>query len=139
MDNEPKRTVPLNQPLTRYRNPSNRAKSNSAFNTAVQLILPNGQIIPILPDIPFILGRGSTTPNGEQKIDLDSLPGAAEGISRNHALLKLTEGVLYVQDYNSTNGTFVDKTELYPMRSYAVENGSLLMLGKVKIKVKING
>jgi len=139
MDNKPKRTVPLNQPLTRYRNPANRAQPATSPITAVQLFLPNGQIIPILPDTPVILGRGTTAPNNEYKIDLDGFPGAAEGISRNHALLLLTDGVLRIKDYNSTNGTFVDKTELYPMRSYTVQDGNILMLGKVKIKVKISG
>lgn len=136
MNNPPKHTIALNQPLTRFRNPSNRAQPSPSPIMSVQLILPDGHVFTVRSDKPVMLGRGNTAPNGERKIDLDHIRGATEGISRNHALLVLTDGTLFIKDYHSTNGTYVDKTELYPMRNYIVEDGNVLMLGKVKIKVK---
>lgn len=136
MANEPKRTVPLNQPLTRFRNPLTRAQPTTSLIMSVQLNLSNGQIIVVPSDVPIMLGRGTTSANGGRKIDLESVPGAAEGISRDHALLTLTDGILYVKDFNSTNGTFLNKMELYPMRNYIVQDDNILSLGKVKIKVK---
>lgn len=50
--------------------------------------------------------------------------------------MTLTDGILHIKDYKSTNGTFLNKTELYPMRNYVVQDGDILMLGKVKIRVK---
>jgi len=136
MDKQPKRTVPLNQPLTRFRKPSNHLKPATIPSNKVMLMLPDNRIVPVLPGMQLILGRGTTSPNGEHKIDLDSIRGVAEGISRNHALVTFTDGTLQIKDFNSTNGTYLNKTELYPMRNYTVRDGDTLILGKVKIGVK---
>ncbi len=136
MDNNSKRTAPLNQPLKRFRNPSNRVKSSSSATKTVQLFFPNGQIIPIPTTATVTLGRGAATLNRGYKIDLDDIPGATDGVSRQHAILTMIDGILHIKDYNSTNGTYIDKTELYPMRNYVLEDGDIVTLGKVQIKVR---
>lgn len=51
-------------------------------------------------------------------------------ISRRHAKLLLREGCLSIDDLSSTNGTFVNKK---PIQSAAIETGTLLVLGNVRL------
>ena len=66
----------------------------------------------------------------------EGVEGLNNGISRNHTLLRMVDDTVAVMDYQSLNGTYLNDAELYPMRSYVLQDGDTLTLGKVKILIK---
>lgn len=86
-------------------------------------------------DATLILGRQGENEAGQIRIDLGHL-GADSGISRTHALLRWVTGTLLIKDCNSLNGTFLNNSQLYPLRDYSVNDGDRLRLGNVTLQVK---
>eukprot|EP00210_Caulerpa_lentillifera_P004770 g4554.t1 len=50
-------------------------------------------------------------------------------VSARHALIRISETEVTVTDLESTNGTFINKVELNPMRSEKLELGSEVIFG----------
>jgi hypothetical protein len=59
---------------------------------------------------------------------------ADPSVSRNHALLDVRRGVLFVRDANSTNGTFVNGTRV---ETAAVHAGDTIAFGKTELLVQV--
>lgn len=78
----------------------------SAEQAGAQVRLPNGAMIALQPDRPFDLGRDC--PDATVAAVLQGYPG----VSRRHARLVLSGRQVTVIDLRSTNGTFVDGTEV---------------------------
>jgi S1-C subfamily serine protease len=55
-------------------------------------------------------------------------PEGEDSVSTRHAELILSGGVLYVEDKNSTNGTFLNGERLAPLRRTALPDGSKILL-----------
>ncbi|HTM43737.1 MAG TPA: FHA domain-containing protein [Polyangiaceae bacterium] len=58
-------------------------------------------------------------------------------VSSLHATLKLDNGVFYVRDEGSNNGTFVNNAGIAPRVLISVTNGSLLRFGPVEFTVRL--
>ncbi len=58
-----------------------------------------------------------------------------DSISRNHARFALVNGVLYVEDLDSMNGSWLDGRKLDANRPAPLRPGSILEFGKVKLRV----
>ena len=56
-------------------------------------------------------------------------------ISGTHARLELIGGVLYIQDFSSTNGTFVNQQRINPGSSVAILGKSVSLAGQIQISV----
>ncbi len=54
-------------------------------------------------------------------------------ISRHHALLKHQDGMWFVQDLDSTNGTTLNDKALIPRRLASITDGSILQVGDTRI------
>ncbi len=65
------------------------------------------------------------------EIDLTAHGGDEGGVSRNHCTITVAGNQFFVQDNNSSNGTWVDSTRLAPGQRYSLNNGQQLRLGKV--------
>ncbi|MCF6278627.1 MAG: FHA domain-containing protein, partial [Anaerolineales bacterium] len=57
------------------------------------------------------------------------------GVSRLHAVLRKKKHKLFVMDLGSSNGTFLNGKRLEANQEYALRNGAVLSLGKLKIQV----
>ncbi len=79
----------------------------------------------------FDLAAGEHTVGSSQRCDV-SLP--VRGVSRRHALLRVTEAALVVEDRRSTNGTFVDGNRV---ERAAVAAGSELRFGPIRLAVEL--
>jgi len=53
---------------------------------------------------------------------------AEEGISRTHLKLSMTEGKVWVEDLNSSNGTFVNDEQLMPFEPWELHEGDEIRL-----------
>jgi pSer/pThr/pTyr-binding forkhead associated (FHA) protein len=96
-------------------------------------------VIVYLPgqDAPFtFIGKdtitlGRSNPAGPTASDADLLVdhGAYLGVSQKHALIHRTKSGYYIQDLDSTNGTWLDGKQLIPHQSYGLRSGAEVRLG----------
>lgn len=59
-------------------------------------------------------------------------------ISRMHACIQKKESAYYIEDLNSTNGTFVNDSRVKGYRAKSLEDGDVLRLGMLSYKVEIS-
>jgi pSer/pThr/pTyr-binding forkhead associated (FHA) protein len=70
-------------------------------------------------------------------IDLDDQePPDRVWSSRQHCLITYENSELWVEDLNSANGTFVNRTRVYPGQKRGLNVGDVLQVGTVQLKVK---
>ena len=55
--------------------------------------------------------------------------------SRNHAVVTLADGVLTVEDLNSTNGTYVNRHRVGPGAKRPLKVDDVLQIGTIQLKV----
>ncbi|HVO42231.1 MAG TPA: FHA domain-containing protein [Aggregatilineales bacterium] len=68
-------------------------------------------------------------------IDLSRYSALEKGVSRNHCALSWQGDVLTVEDLNSSNGTWYNSVRLAPFHPHTIQNGELLLLGKLDVWV----
>jgi hypothetical protein len=96
-----------------------------------------------IPDLPFVLleGRnyiGRATP--DRPVDIDLTPQeAVERVwaSRQHAVVTVDRGTVYVEDMNSLNGTFVNRARIHPGQPRALQPGDVVQVGTVQLRLEI--
>ncbi|MBM4069513.1 MAG: FHA domain-containing protein [Planctomycetes bacterium] len=103
-----------------------------------KLVVVRGQKIgvefPIYPDLNFI-GRADEKP---VDIDLeDQEPPDRVWCSRQHALITFEEGTITIEDLNSANGTYVNRTRVYPGQKRPLNVGDTVQIGNVQMKLKV--
>jgi hypothetical protein len=70
-------------------------------------------------------------------IDLDDQePPDRVWSSRQHCLLTFENSQIHVEDLNSANGTFVNRTRVYPGQKRGLNVGDVLQVGTVQLKIK---
>ena len=88
---------------------------------------------PLYEGLNFI-GRADEKP---VDIDLeDQEPPDRIWSSRQHALISFEEGKLAIEDLNSSNGTFVNRTRIYPGQKRPLNVNDVIQIGTVQMKVK---
>jgi hypothetical protein len=103
-------------------------------NLAVLRGLKIGAEYPIYEGLNFI-GRADEKP---VDIDLeDQEPPERIWSSRQHACIAFEGGVLTIEDLNSSNGTFVNRTRVYPGQKRQLNVNDVIQIGTVQLKVKI--
>ena len=75
----------------------------------------------------MILKNGFTI--GKSKIHADYTLENNSAISRSHCMVLQKNGVNYLKDLNSTNGTYVDGKKLTSGEEVLLKNGSVVRLG----------
>src|SRR5262249_59470275 len=103
-----------------------------------RLVVLRGQKInaefPLYEGLNFI-GRADEKP---VDIDLeDQEPPDRVWCSRQHALISFEEGVLTIEDLNSSNGTYVNRARIYPGQKRPLNVNDVIQIGTVQMKVKV--
>jgi pSer/pThr/pTyr-binding forkhead associated (FHA) protein len=57
--------------------------------------------------------------------------------SRQHAVLSLDNGMLTLEDLNSANGTYVNRTRVYPGQPKVLAPNDIIQIGNVQMKVVV--
>jgi len=83
------------------------------------------------------LGRLDPAANIYPEIDFTEVNGLEQGISRQHARLFYKEGVLYIEDLGSINGTFLNEHRLMAYLPEPLVDDVLLVLGRLKITISL--
>lgn len=91
-----------------------------------------GQIYLLLNGKNFI---GRSTPEKPADIDLTTQERAEQvWSSRQHALITFDGSTATIEDLNSLNGTFVNRTRLYPGQKVTLAAGDVLQIGTVQMR-----
>ena len=96
-------------------------------------ILKSGQTLPLEDGDEFILGRVGGTQPILPDIDLTPYGGYEEGVSRLHAIIKITPDQISITDLGSANGTWVNGKKTTAHHPYPLKNGDILTLGKFQV------
>ncbi len=96
---------------------------------------------PVTVDGTLYLGRDPAVPVGEPGAHAVRLSDPAKSVSKTHARIDLTDGVLRVWDLHSTNGVWVvppgaEPIQVAPGESVAVPAGADIELGDFVIQVE---
>ncbi len=89
---------------------------------------------PVYEGLNFI-GRADEKP---VDIDLeDQEPPDRIWCSRQHACLSFENNELFLEDLNSANGTFVNRTRIYPGQKRQLAPNDIIQIGNVQLKVVV--
>jgi predicted component of type VI protein secretion system len=93
-------------------------------DTGAEILLP-------ATDGEYIIGREDPISGVFPDVDLNPYQGEHYGVSRRHAKLIIDAGLVFIEDLDSTNFTFVDRKKLQPRTPTALGNGDDVRLGKL--------
>jgi len=100
-------------------------------------ILDTGQFLPLTGQDTFTLGRLSQGQPQGPDIDLTDYNAYMQGVSRVHASINIDKGRVYLTDLGSVNGTRVNGNRLEPHVARPLQNGDIVILGKLKLQTII--
>ncbi len=100
-------------------------------------IVEKGSVIHLSGRTEYILGRAADGQPQQADVDLTPYEAYGQGVSRSHALLKISRQRCYIVDLGSSNGTRVNGQKIAPQIEYPVSHGDVFALGKLKIQVLI--
>lgn len=127
---------------TIHRNPRLRTPDSFILDTAEQSARPDTLLVQI-PTVgkvlitvaigaELIIGRFNLEDMGPLCLNLNPFNGAQQGVSRRHAKIMHSESGWWVQDIGSSNGTWLNGERLQPLRSYALQSTSHLLLSHME-------
>jgi len=100
-------------------------------------VLDTGQFLPLAGQETFTLGRLSQGQPQGPDIDLTDYNAYMQGVSRVHASINIEKGRVYLTDLGSVNGTRVNGNRLEPHVARPLQNGDIVILGKLKLQTII--
>lgn len=133
------KTVPVSKPAEQSE-PIPVEKSTAENNKPVGLslkVVNSGQVIPLSGQNEFTLGRITEGQPILPDIDLTPYEGYAEGVSRLHAAIRITERGVMIVDLGSSNGTRINGQKIVPNVNYPLKDGDILALGRIKMQITI--
>lgn len=84
-----------------------------------------------------VLGRSTSTVS-ELCLDLTSYGARSLGVSRRHAIIKFSGDDCILEDLDSSNGTWLNGSQLVAYRPYPLQNGDVIRLGQLLPFVSLN-
>ncbi len=98
-------------------------------------LMANGQQISAGDQEILVVGR--TYRSSKPDIDLGPYGGTKAGVSRRHGRLMREDNQWYVEDLNSTNGTFVNGDKITTHTKVLVLKGDRLRFGQIELKFEV--
>ncbi len=137
----PLRTEPLpEQEKGRRAHPRQEEMEGERKSPAVSIeveMLSSGRKVLLSADREILAGRLDAAHGIFPELDLTTDGGLEQGVSRRHARIYMREGKCYIEDLDSTNGTFLNGERLTPYLPYVFHDGDTLMLGTMALRVRI--
>ena len=103
-----------------------------------RLVVMRGQRLNV--EYPLYEGHNFIGRADEKPVDIDledQEPPDRTWSSRQHALISYEEGKLQIEDLNRSNGTFVNRTRIYPGQKRPLAPNDVIQIGTVQMKVKV--
>lgn len=85
-----------------------------------------------------MIGRSVDNESSPDGIDFDLGPHSAYqfGVSRQHAVMTLRKGYLYLEDLGSTNGTRINGFQLTPHQKYRLRDGDEIEFARLRTTIR---
>lgn len=90
-------------------------------------------------EYPIYEGKNFMGRTDEEPVDInleDQEPAERTWSSRQHSCITFENGLLIVEDLNSANGTYVNRTRVWPGTKQPVKVGDVIQIGTIHMKVK---
>jgi len=135
--------VPVSPPLVQTppaSRPSAAAAEAGKLPAGAQPKLVVLRGLKINSEYPLYEGHNFVGRADEKPVDIDledQEPPDRVWSSRQHALINFADGQLTIEDLNSSNGTFVNRTKVYPGQPRVLNVNDVIQIGTVQMKVKI--
>jgi pSer/pThr/pTyr-binding forkhead associated (FHA) protein len=88
-------------------------------------------------DHPVLIGRRDDARGIYPGVDLGAEGGYEAGVSRKHATLTQHQGMYYIEDLGSANGTFVNGRQIAPRTPTSIAHGDELRCGMLRLHIEI--
>ncbi len=98
---------------------------------------PRGREVELPLNKTIYLGRKDPAANVYPEVDLSDDGDRARTVSRLHAKIFKQQHDVVIEDLRSTNGTFVNNNRLHPLLPQPLNDGDILQLGTLQIRVGI--
>jgi pSer/pThr/pTyr-binding forkhead associated (FHA) protein len=102
------------------------------------VVAGSGRRIRVVSKDEHILGRKDNRTGATPGVDLSEEGGYDAGVSRQHAIISVQNGVCLVEDLESSNGTFINGRQLEPYKPTAIYHRDSLTLGKLLVRVEFS-
>ncbi|GAB5494216.1 MAG: hypothetical protein Phog2KO_44310 [Phototrophicaceae bacterium] len=85
----------------------------------------------------IMVGREVESASTHNMLNFDLTPFGAYhfGVSRNHAIMSLDEGYLYLEDLGSTNGTRINGFQLTAKQKYRLRDGDEVEFARLRTNI----
>jgi pSer/pThr/pTyr-binding forkhead associated (FHA) protein len=97
------------------------------------VVAASGAEIPLPAGPEILIGREDPVSGVYPDVDLTPHGGEDGGVSRRHARLVVEGGQYFVEDLDSTNFTFVNKTKIAPKSRHSLSDGDEIRCGRVAL------
>jgi pSer/pThr/pTyr-binding forkhead associated (FHA) protein len=118
------------------KNPEHQPEDVSRPPVCLRFTLSDGTKLDVASRSYIMLGRKDEGNSQQIDIDFAQLGGRENGVSRCHAIIRVTNSSVLIKDFNSRNGTFLNGYELHPMREYMLKDGDEIVLGRIRAGLK---
>ncbi|MFN8467826.1 MAG: FHA domain-containing protein [Caldilineaceae bacterium] len=103
-----------------------------------QILIGNGQSVDLVGKSSYLIGREDQVSGIYPDVDTTRSEGDAAGVSRRHAEIVQQSDQWFLQDLNSTNGTFINNQRVAPHSRQALQSGDQIRLGKWAATFQVN-
>lgn len=100
------------------------------------VVVASGLVLPLPESGEALIGREDPLSNTFPEVDLTPHGGEEGGVSRRHCKITLGEGQYAIQDLNSTNSTWLNRTRLQPGLPVALHDGDEIRAGRVRLQFR---
>jgi hypothetical protein len=104
---------------------------------AALLLVDTNTVFELSGKTEYSLGRVTEGQAHIPDVDLSTFEAYAQGVSRQHVNVRITQGQIVILDLNSSNGTRINGQKIIPHVEYPVQNGDIIALGKLRLQVII--
>ena len=137
----PLRTEPIPDQEAEHPARPSHQKDRDVQAKAISLevdVTNSGRKVLLSAEREILVGRLDAAHGIFPELDLTTDGGLEQGVSRRHARIYTRDGTCFVEDLDSTNGTFLNGERLTPYLPYAFQDGDELMFGTMHISVSIH-
>jgi len=113
-----------------------QAERTRTINIEVS-VLNTGRTMLLSADREILVGRLDAAHGIFPELDMTTDGGLEQGVSRRHARIYTRDGTCFVEDLDSTNGTFLGGERITPYLPYAFHDGDALTFGSMRLQVRI--
>lgn len=130
--------VPAPAPVTAAAAPAGPAGAAVPHTVRAQILIGNGQSVELSGKPSYLIGREDQVSGIYPDVDTTRSDGDAAGVSRRHAEIVQQSDLWFLQDLNSTNGTYINNQRVAPHSRQPLRSGDQIRLGKWAATFQVN-